>query len=153
LRSARLRERPEDIPTLARHLLEKYAEEYGKPVEGIRPEAMDLLVIHDWPGNVRELENVIQRSIILADGNYIGVAVLPEDFRELVVMGGEDDHAAEPFTGTSFDELMHEFRIDVVRNAVAQRKGNKTRAAKKLGLSRAYLHRLMRTGPQLVRTA
>ena len=68
-----LRERPEDIPTLAGHMLQKYAEEYGKPVRDIRREAMDMLVAYDWPGNVRELENVIQRSIILADGIHIGV--------------------------------------------------------------------------------
>jgi transcriptional regulator with PAS, ATPase and Fis domain len=89
-----LRERPEDIPTLARHLLEKYAQEYGKPVEGIRPEAMDKLVAHDWPGNVRELENVIQRSIILADGNSIGLSEFPEDFKELI-SHEESDHGVE----------------------------------------------------------
>jgi len=148
-----LRERPEDIPTLARHMLGKYAEEYGKPVQSIRPEAMDLLMSHDWPGNVRELENVIQRSIILADGSHIGVAELPGDFKVLVTMNGADDSTDDSFTGTSFDELMHEFRINIVRQAVAESKGNKSLAAKKLGLSRAYLHRLMRTGPQLVRTA
>jgi DNA-binding NtrC family response regulator len=147
-----LRERPEDIPTLAGHMLKKYAEEYGKSVQGIRPEAMDMLVAHDWPGNVRELENVIQRSIILADGIHIGVAELPEDFK--AIAHAEDEDGTESFDGGgSFDELMQEFRINVIRNAVAASKGNKSVAAKKLGLSRAYVHRLLRTGPQLVKTA
>jgi len=148
-----LRERPDDIPTLAHHLLQKYSQEYGKSVQSIRPEAIDMLVAHDWPGNIRELENVIQRSIILADGSHIGVTELPDDFKNLVMMNSEDEQADESSNGASFDELMHEFRISVVRKAVAESKGNKSLAAKKLGLSRAYLHRLMRTGPQLVKTA
>jgi transcriptional regulator with PAS, ATPase and Fis domain len=148
-----LRERPEDIRTLAQHLLQKYALEYGKPVQSIQPEAMAMLMAHDWPGNIRELENVIQRSIILADGSQIGVSELPDDFKDLVSMNAEDGEVDEAFEGASFDELMHDFRISVVRRAIAESKGNKSLAAKKLGLSRAYLHRLMRTGPQLVRTA
>jgi transcriptional regulator with PAS, ATPase and Fis domain len=148
-----LRERPEDIATLTQHMLQKYSEEYGKPLEGILPDAMDMLLAHDWPGNVRELENVIQRSIILADGSHIGVTELPDDFKNLVMMNIEDGSADESSTGASFDEMMHEFRISVVRKAIAESKGNKSLAAKKLGLSRAYLHRLMRTGPQLVKTA
>jgi transcriptional regulator with PAS, ATPase and Fis domain len=148
-----LREHPEDIPTLARHMLAKYSQEYGKPVQSILPEAMDMLMAHDWPGNIRELENVIQRSIILVDGSQIGVAELPDDFKDLVSMNNEHAEADDSFTGASFDELMHDFRISVVRKAIAESKGNKSLAAKKLGLSRAYLHRLMRTGPQLVKTA
>jgi transcriptional regulator with PAS, ATPase and Fis domain len=146
-----LRERPEDIRTLAGHMLQKYAEEYGKPVRSIRPEAMDMLVAYDWPGNVRELENVIQRSIILADGIHIGVAELPEDFK--VIAHAEDENATESFDGGSFEERIDEFRINVIRNAIAASNGNKSVAAKKLGLSRAYVHRLLRTGPQLVKTA
>ena len=146
-----LRERPEDIPTLARHKLKKYAAEYGKPVEGILPEAMDMLVAHDWPGNVRELENVIQRSIILADGSHIGVAEFPKDFKALA--RAEDEDGTDPSDGGSFEELLHKFKINVIRNAVATSKGNKSVAAKNLGLSRAYVHRLLRTGPQLVKTA
>jgi transcriptional regulator with PAS, ATPase and Fis domain len=148
-----LRERPEDIATLARHMLQKYAQEYDKPVQSIRPEAMDMLMAHDWPGNIRELENVIQRSIILADGSQIGATDLPDDFKDLVSMNSEGGEVDESFNCASFDELIHEFRISVVRKAIAESKGNKSLAARKLGLSRAYLHRLMRTGPQLVRTA
>ena len=73
-----LRERTEDIPTLARHFLQKYSKEYEKPVHDIRPDAMELLVAYGWPGNVRELENLIQGAVILTDGDSIARSDLPE---------------------------------------------------------------------------
>ena len=66
-----LRERAEDIPLLARHFLERYAEEYGKPVSGIGPEALQALVEYDWPGNIRELQNFAERSVILTPGRLL----------------------------------------------------------------------------------
>ena len=66
-----LRERTGDIPLLATHFLKQYAAEYGKPVNDIRPNALELLVDYDWPGNVRELENIIQSAVIRADGASI----------------------------------------------------------------------------------
>ena len=150
-----LRDRPEDVPMLARHMLQKYASEYGKRVLEIRPEAMELLTAYDWPGNVRELDNLVQRSIILADGNSIGLAELPDDFKNLqnlALQGGDEPRNGSVGRG-SFDELLRDFKVNLIRTTVAESKGNKTLAAKKLRVSRAYLHRLMRTGPQLVRTA
>ena len=73
-----LRDRPEDIPALARHILQKYAAEYQKPVRYIEPDAMEVLMAHDWPGNIRELENFIQRAIILANGNLHRPGRAPE---------------------------------------------------------------------------
>jgi DNA-binding NtrC family response regulator len=66
-----LRERREDIPLLASHFLQGFAREMGKDVRAIGPHALDRLLAHSWPGNVRELENVIQRSVALADGDTI----------------------------------------------------------------------------------
>ena len=133
----------------SRHILRKYAAEYGKPVYGIEPDAMEALMSHEWPGNVRELENVIQRAIIMTNGTSIGLSDLPEEYKD-----GESE-TAESFEmktaeGDSFDELLHEFKVNLVKNAVQESNGNKSLAAKKLRISRAYLHRLIRTEPQLV---
>jgi DNA-binding NtrC family response regulator len=147
-----LRERADDIPALSRHILQKYAAEYGKPVYAIEPEAMEALMSHDWPGNVRELENVIQRAIIMANGNSIGLADIPEEYKdEESETGGS--FAMTAGEGDSFDELLHEFKVNLVKNAVQESNGNKSLAAKKLRISRAYLHRLIRTEPQLIYAA
>jgi two-component system response regulator PilR (NtrC family) len=73
-----LRERRDDIPLLARAFLERFRKSMEKPIEGISPDAMQLLEAYDWPGNVRELENTMERSVALETGNLISVAVLPE---------------------------------------------------------------------------
>ena len=74
-----LRERPKDIPLLVDHFLARFRDTLGKPVRGISDEALERLVAYRWPGNVRELENVIERAIILADADRIGLAELPQN--------------------------------------------------------------------------
>jgi len=73
-----LRERREDIPSLAMHFLRRYAEQMGKPVRGIESRAMECLVRYPWPGNVRELENAMERAVALESGEQITVSNLPE---------------------------------------------------------------------------
>lgn len=138
-----LRDRTEDIPLLARHFLARYTEEYGKPIQDIRPAAMELLVQYEWPGNIRELENVIQGAVILADGESITPADLPEHIQQL-----EEDTMAGPVEiGSGFEEQLREFKIGLANKAVIECNGNKSLAARKLRVSRAYLHRLIRMGP------
>ena len=136
-----LRERTEDIPTLARHFLRKYAAEYEKPVDDIRPNAMEVLVDYEWPGNIRELENVIQGSVIRCDDTSICRADLPEHFLP-VASGLQDDPESMNFEG-----LLRQYKVDLANRAVDDCHGNKTLAAQKLGVSRAYLHRLVRRAP------
>jgi DNA-binding NtrC family response regulator len=138
-----LRDRTEDIPMLARHFLRKFAEEYGKPVSDIRPNAMEALVDYEWPGNIRELENVIQGAIIVADGDSIGRSDLPEHLR---LSDAEEELSIEsaPPNDGSFDELLRQYKISLASKAVMECHGNKTMAARKLRVSRAYLHRLIR---------
>ena len=71
-----LRERREDVESLARHFLEKYARETGKKIEQISPRALSCLLAYDWPGNVRELQNAMERAVVLAKGGVI----TPRDF-------------------------------------------------------------------------
>ena len=137
-----LRERTEDIPTLARHFLQKYSKEYEKPVNDIRPDAMELLVAYGWPGNVRELENMLQGAVIMTDGDAIACSDLPEHLQV-------EKEARERLAET-FDELLRQFKVDLANRAVAECDGNKTLAARKLSVSRAYLHRLIRMAPESI---
>jgi DNA-binding NtrC family response regulator len=134
-----LRHHAEDIPLLAHHFLLQYSTSYGKPVEAIDPGALALLRNHAWPGNVRELENVIQRALILAEDDRLRVCDLPEAIQEQQVVGEESN-----LPEGSFERLLHDYKLKLVRDAIAQSNGNKTLAAQSLGISRAYLHRLIR---------
>jgi DNA-binding NtrC family response regulator len=134
-----LRSRPEDIPVLAKAFVHRYSGMYAKPMAAIDPDALLLLRSYSWPGNVRELENVIQHAIIMAEDECIGVGDLPPAIQDVEVTAEESD-----LPGGSFERLLRDFKVKLVRDAVAQCNGNKTLAAQSLGISRAYLHRLIR---------
>ena len=149
IRVPALRDRTEDIPTLARHFLHKYAAAYGKPVRDILPSAMELLVDYDWSGNIRELENVIQGAVILTDSESIGVADLPDFLQELA--GPVEVQSELP---NSFEDLLRQYKVRIANHAIAQCNGNKTLAARNLQISRAYLHRLVRmASPEVIADA
>jgi DNA-binding NtrC family response regulator len=138
-----LRERPEDIPILASHFMKLYAEAYKKPVHEIRRNAMELLAAYSWPGNVRELENLIQRAVILSETESIGPESLPaiiQDSPQLTVVTS--------FAGDSFEEQLREYKVRLANKTVLECNGNKTLAARKLSITRAYLHRLLRQGSE-----
>jgi transcriptional regulator with PAS, ATPase and Fis domain len=139
IKAPALRDHTEDIPTLARHFLEKYSGIYRKPVTGLTPGAMSLLVDYDWPGNVRELENVIQKAIILTDDDTIGAQQLPDDLQQPDLLGLGDSLPA-----ASFEDQLRDYKVKLAQKAVAQCNGNKTLAARSLHISRTYLHRLIK---------
>ena len=140
-----LQEHPEDIPRIARHFLMQYGQVFQKPMADIEPDAMAVLQSYPWPGNVRELENVMQRAIILATGQTVRIEDLslnvPEDdggdIDDVVDIG--DFHPAG-----SFERQLRDYKIKLAVSAVRENNGNKTLAARKLCISRAYLHRLIR---------
>lgn len=134
-----LQDHPEDIPQIANHLLATYAQIYQKPVDRFEPDAMDILRNHNWPGNVRELENLVQRALVLAEGNAIRVADLPQNMQK---QSAEVLDAAIP--AGSFERQLHDFKIRLATDAIRETHGNKTLAARSLCISRAYLHRLVR---------
>ena len=138
-----LRDRTEDIPMLAWHFLRKYAAEYDKPVHDIRTNAMEALVQHDWPGNIRELENAIQGAVILADGDSLTCGDLPEHVQRLA----DEEPCLDEGDAEGFEELLRQFKITLATKAISECNGNKSLAARKLRVSRAYLHRLIRMGP------
>jgi transcriptional regulator with PAS, ATPase and Fis domain len=131
-----LRDRKEDIPLLAEHFLRLYAREHNKSARAFTPRFISALSQHSWPGNVRELQNVIERSVVLANGNeHLGVADLPEELRGPIV--------SDELTTGSFHEAICSFKRELVRSALQKHQGNKSRAAQELGISRCYLHRLL----------
>jgi len=133
-----LRERVEDVPLLAEYFLRKFAKLHGKNARGLTPGFLSALTHHSWPGNVRELQNIVERSVVLANGNEIlGVQDLPEALRGLSV----SDEVRPP--AGSLHDAVQNFKQDLVRSALRMHSGNKLQAAKELGISRCYLHRLL----------
>ncbi len=131
-----LRERREDIPLLAEHYLRLFAIAHNKKARAFTPGFATALARHGWPGNVRELQNVIERSVVLANGNeHLGVSDLPEELRELTI-------SEDACVGT-FHEALQGFKKELVRAALRASGGNKLKAASELGISRCYLHRLL----------
>lgn len=131
-----LRERNEDVPLLAEHFLRTFAKAHRKAARTFTPAFVTALSRHSWPGNVRELQNVIERSVVLANGNEcLGVADLPEELRGLTV--------SQDVPAGSFHESVHSFKRELVRSALRVHGGNKSKAAQELGISRCYLHRLL----------
>jgi DNA-binding NtrC family response regulator len=137
---APLRERKEDIPDLANLFIARFAGDSGKPVEGITPEAMQILVNHHWPGNVRELQNVIERGCALAKGSILAPADIHLDVRT--------SKAASDGAGFLPDGMtLEQWEDEMVQEALRRSNGNKSQAARLLGLSRnALRYRLSKIG-------
>ena len=138
-----LADHPQDIPLLAHQFLQRYSRQYHKQVESIQPRALAMLENYSWPGNVRELENIMQRAIILAEGESVGPEHLPETLRDESFVPASGDLPAG-----SFERLLREYKLKLANNAVQECNGNKTMAARSLNISRAYLHRLLRSVEQ-----
>src|ERR1700758_1885775 len=135
-----LRDHKEDIPTLANFFLEKFARESGKPIRGITPSAMKLLIDFHWPGNVRELENIIERGVTLSAGSTLDAADIHLDPPSSRAVAGAP--AVLP-VGMTLDQ----WEDEAIREALKQANGNKSQAARSLGLSRnALRYRLSKIG-------
>jgi DNA-binding NtrC family response regulator len=144
--SPALADHAEDIPQIAHHYLRHYAKLFNKPMQSINAEAMTLLKNYTWPGNVRELENTVQRAIIVAAGEVI----CPEDL-PLHMHGDKVIEISDYNPDSSFERMLRDYKIKLAVDAVREANGNKSLAARSLGISRAYLHRLIRmAGPDTV---
>jgi Nif-specific regulatory protein len=140
LRLPPLRERRDDIPLLAGHFLERYADEIGKPVGGFSQQAMELMVGYNWPGNVRELQNEVQRLVIqLEPGAFATPELLSPRIRQvegLVSRAGA--------TKGTLKEMMDSVEKFFLIEALRDHGNNKTNAAKTLGITREGLHKKLR---------
>ena len=133
-----LRERPGDIPTLARHFLSRYAPKAGRRLKGLSRAALEALTAYDWPGNVRELENAIERAAVLGSSDEI----LREDLPDAII------EASVAPAGDAVDGKFHSTVVETKKAAIVQAfktsGGSYTEAARLLGLHPNYLHRLVR---------
>jgi DNA-binding NtrC family response regulator len=135
-----LRERKEDIPWLAGHFVEKLAPEMGNQITGITSAAIDKLMQYSWPGNVRELENVIERSMVMASGDKLDANDIRLDMNLRPRHSNGDLALPE---GMSLDA----YEQELIRDALKRANGNKSQAARLLGLTRnALRYRLTQMG-------
>jgi len=127
-----LRERPDDIIPLTQAFIQRFAAESHRAITGADEECLTALQSYGWPGNVRQLRNVIQRAVALSPGPYLRRADLPPEFQ------------SRPLAGTSFQvrvgTTLEEVEQDLINRTIAAFRGNKTRAAKALGISLRTLY-------------
>ncbi len=133
-----LRERKEDIPLLANTFLKEICERDGKAFRPLSPDAMEALLRYDWPGNVRELKGAIDSGVTLAPGNQITVRDLP-----LTVQGASGGLPLREVANQDFVNI-HDNEVRLIMRALDESGGNRTEAAKKLGISRRTLHRRLK---------
>lgn len=133
-----LRDRKEDIPELAEYFLRSFASQAKRNFTELSAQVLDKLRSYDWPGNVRELANVVERAIVLGQPPTIQVDDLPMEIMAV--------SSRKPLDrALNYQETVDEYRRDVIVKALQQSNGNRTAAAKLLGLERAYFQRLLKS--------
>jgi DNA-binding NtrC family response regulator len=137
---APLRDRKEDIPELANLFMARFRSDSGKTIEGISREAMQTLENYHWPGNVRELQNIIERACALAKGKVLEAADIHLDLRPARSANGSENFLPPGMT-------LEKWEDEMIREALRRANGNKSQAARLLGLSRnALRYRLSKIG-------
>jgi DNA-binding NtrC family response regulator len=143
-----LREHKEDIPYLVDHFLARLARESAKPITSITPAAMRLLMDFHWPGNIRELENIIERAVALSSGTMLDVGDIRLDVGPggaVVGPGMSASDASGPFLPPGM--TLEQYEDEIIKEALRRATGNKSQAARLLGLSRnAFRYRLSKLG-------
>ena len=134
-----LRRRPEDIPLLANHFLKHFAEKNRKTIRGFTPQAVDWLVKHTWPGNVRELMNAIERAVVLGRGEFLDRS----DF-SVPAQPGAAPAPPEPLPGLAAGGSLEDLERQAVLATLEQAGGNKSEAARRLGITRKTLHQKLK---------
>ena len=140
-----LRERKDDIPLLLNHFMQDFARENGVPLVELDPEAMRLLQDYRWPGNIRELRNFAENTVVMKRGGRLTRYDLEPRFLGEAHVAA----AAAPASPAANPLSMEENEKRLLRNALVQAKGNRTQAAKLLGMSRRTLHRKLNQWPEL----
>jgi two-component system response regulator HydG len=138
-----LTERKEDIPLLAQHFLEMFATKNQKEIKGFTPRAMHHLIRYDWPGNVRELMNAVERGVVLARSPYLDEA----DFLFLkdALLSGDEDQPVPANLAIEGDAPLGEIEKTAILKTLEAAGGNKSEAARRLGITRKTLHKKLKT--------
>jgi DNA-binding NtrC family response regulator len=133
-----LRDRPDDIPSLARFFLNRHAKEAKRPGMMFSQAAMDVLTRYAWPGNIRELENVIARAVILSQTETIEPPMLSLD------NAAASQRVGLTYVSLPYHQSMDEHSRHIIDQALRLAEGNQTKAAERLQLQRTYLARLIK---------
>jgi two-component system response regulator HydG len=128
-----LRERREDIPPLVEYFIKIYAERNHRPIKGMEPRVLDAFQRYHWPGNVRELENAIERAVIMCTGEYIRLEDLP------LTLSSPGPEAVTGEVGIKAGLSMREMEKQLILKTLEDTQGNKSKAARLLGISRRTL--------------
>jgi two-component system response regulator AtoC len=133
-----LRQRPNDIPLLAAHFLRKYTAEHDREIDAFDDHALAIMQRYSWPGNVRELSNAVERAVVMSTGNTIFAEDLPLPIVEASRQAPGDEAPAK-----TLKELVRGFESRAITQALEKNKGNRSRTATELGISRrALLYKL-----------
>ncbi len=131
-----LRERQDDIPVLAAHFAARSAQKYGRGNLELNPQLIEVLQEYEWPGNVRELENLMERLVVLSTGETLGLDFVPEKMLKTLPGTSSTDES-------TLEGAVSAVKRKMILTALQAEGGNKVAAAKRLGISRSYLHRLI----------
>jgi DNA-binding NtrC family response regulator len=134
-----LRDRVSDIPLLVAHFLKEFSTKKKKPAKRLSPQSMDLLIRYPWPGNIRELENLVERLVILTEGDIVEVEDLPQRFREGNSLGPGTESIDFPQEGLNLPQALQEFERRLILKALERSNWVKSRAAQLLNLNRTTL--------------
>lgn len=134
-----LRERKDDIPPLAEHFLRIFAEKNRKSVKGFSPQAMDRLIRYDWPGNVRELMNTVERGVVMSRSQYIDEGELTPILLDRPVAAGHGQAG-----GAGGESSLEALEKATILKTLEQTGGNKSEAARRLGITRRTLHQKLK---------
>ena len=135
-----LRARREDIPLLATHFLEHFNAKNHKQIRGLTPQAMDTLIRYNWPGNVRELMNAVERAVVLTQADMLDVA----DFRIMADTLDSPSGELLPDATAYHDLRLEEVEKMTILNMLERTQGNKSEAARRLGITRKTLHKKLK---------
>ena len=139
-----LRDRREDIPLLANRFLTLFAEKNKKPVKGFSPQAMDSMLQYRWPGNVRELMNAVERSVVMSRHEYIDLEELPLEIKEGARVNDRNDQVPASSI-SSTDVPLAEIEKQTILRTLEAVEGNKSEAARRLGITRKTLHKKLKS--------
>jgi two-component system response regulator HydG len=134
--------RREDIPLLAQHFLEKFSVKNRKKVKGFTPTAMDNLIRYEWPGNVRELMNAVERGVVLAQMDYLDVSDFP--FMKETTVTIDPDASDSTMHAIKGDMPLEEVEKAAILSTLEATGGNKSEAARRLGITRKTLHKKLK---------
>ncbi len=142
-----LSDRREDIPSLALHFLKLFSEKNRRDIKGFTPEAMDAMIRYGWPGNVRELMNCVERAVVLARSNYLSLADFPfatQINTQPLSISGEQKATSNSQQAIAQDIPLAEIEKEAVLKTLESTEGNRSEAARRLGITRKTLLKKLR---------